>query len=356
MDRSRSEKHPSAAGDTTIALPHPRVSIVLPVRNEAKYIRDLLEDVLSQEEPDGGFEVIVVDGRSTDDTRAIVEDMRHDWPNLVLVDNPRRLSSSARNIGARVARGDYVMYLDGHCSIPRSDYLVRLVGIFESTGAACLCRPQPLRNLAEGHWARIIAVARHSRLGHNPGSDIYEDTPGFTDPTSAGAAYLRSSIEQLGGFDERFDACEDVEFNHRVARARLTAFRHPDLAIHYQPRRRLDALFTQMSRYGRGRARLMAVHGTISFPLMGITLTAGAALLLAALGLWKPVLVVLGAVGAMGILLFLLEGYRLDRSMRDASSIALALLVIYAGLVAGFWRGLLEFRRFRNTQRIGMER
>ena len=166
----------------------PRVSVVLPVLNEARDLGDLLDQLRGQEPVPGGYEVIVVDGGSTDGTVDLVEARMRCWPGLSLRPTPRRRSGPARNVGARYARGEYVLFLDGHCAIPRPDYLRRVVEIFVETGAGCLARPQPLGELARGRWAEAIAAARHSPLGHNPGSDIYGGDPGPTDPSSAGAA------------------------------------------------------------------------------------------------------------------------------------------------------------------------
>lgn len=324
------------------------VSVVLPVLNEARDIGRLLGEIFSQTPPPGGFEVLVADGGSTDSTRQIVAESTRTWSNLKLLDNPRKLSSAGRNVGARAARGRYVVFLDGHCRLPRQNYLVRLVELFESTGAACLCRPQPLDQITEGQWAAAISAARHSPLGHNPGSDIYRGEPGYTDPESAGAAYLRAIIAALGGYDERFDACEDVEFNHRVGLAGLTAYRHPDLAVAYRPRETLRGLFRQMLRYGRGRARLMARHpGMVPWPLVGVT---GYVILavLAAIRFGPSIGGLMLAVPAVAVAaLFGAEGLRLGGLGLQAARIACTFWVISFGLTLGFWKGLGDILRFR---------
>lgn len=330
----------------------PAVSVVLPVLNEERDIGRLLEQLLAQQEPPGGFEVIVVDAGSSDRTREIVQTQCDRWTHVRLVDNPHRLSSAGRNIGARAARGRHVLYLDGHCSIPRKDYLVRLVEIFESSGAACLSRPQPLQRLAEGRWGRAIADARHSFLGHDRGSDIYGTRAAYTDPRSAGAAYVRDVLVSLRGYDERFDACEDVEFNHRVARAGLRSYCHPDLAVDYRPRRTLGAFFWQMERYGRGRARLMARHpGAAPIPLLGMTFLGMGLIGTLLLFGWKPAAVAAGILVAIWSLVASAEALRLGGLSLASGRIVAAFVVIHSGLVLGFWRGLAEFRKFRRPRR-----
>ena len=324
------------------------VSVVLPVLNEAGDLPRLLDQLRQQVPPPDGFEVLVVDGGSTDGTRELVLERATAWPLLRLIDNPNRRSAPARNLGAKAAHGEIILYVDGHCSIPRADYLARLVTIFKSTGAECLCRPQPLTTLVEDRpWARAIAIARHSPLGHHPDSDIYGTEPRITQPHSAGAAYRREIFERVGGFDERFDACEDVEFNHRVDQAGFTAYVHPDLAVDYRPRASLSAFFRQMVRYGRGRGRLAVRHpGLVPTVLVIASLLAlGAAFLLVRPG-GTLGLGLFGSAIAVWFLLCLIEGLR-HGGWADGWRVAVALAAVHVGLTLGFWRGLLEFRTFR---------
>ena len=212
-------------------------------------------------------------------------------------------------------------------------------------------------DLATEDWARAIAAARHSWLGHNPGSDIYRDTAAITDPRSAGAAYRRSAVLELGGYDERFDACEDVEFNHRVARAGLIAYRHPDLRVHYRPRTSLRGLHRQMQRYGRGRARLMAKHpGVVPWALVGISLLLLLLPVAVAVAGWRRGAVGIMAFGLSYLVLTLAEGVRAAGFGPQALRTAVVFGFLHSGLVLGFWRGLAEWRRFRTQASATMAR
>jgi len=107
----------------------------------------------------------------------------------------------------------------------------------------------------------VVAHARASALGHARDSTIYTTNwEGPVNPASSGALYRRAVFERVGFFDERFDACEDVEFNYRVFQARLRAYFSPKLAVLYQPRRNFLSLWKQMARYGQGRCRLIRKH------------------------------------------------------------------------------------------------
>lgn len=238
----------------------PFISVIVPVRNEEAFIGDTLEQLLNQHYDPERFEVLVADGGSTDDTRAVVAAMQREYPNLRLLANPARWSSAGRNVAIRAGRGDLVLLIDGHCEVDNPHYLADLADAFERSGADCVGRPQPLDVRGATRLQRAVALARSSRLGHHPASHIWSEREGFVPPQSVAVAYRRSVFERVGLFDESFDACEDVELNHRVARAGMRCFFTPRVRVRYHPRQTLAGLFRQMVRYGRGRVRLLRKH------------------------------------------------------------------------------------------------
>jgi glycosyltransferase involved in cell wall biosynthesis len=238
----------------------PFISVIVPVRNEERFIGRLLDQLLGQNYNPERFEVIVVDGESTDSTRSVVAALQARHPNLRLLPNPRRLSSAGRNRAIQTASGQYIVLVDGHCEVENSDYLLDLAEVFALTGADCVGRPQPLDFPGAPPLQRAIAAARASRLGHHPDSYIYSSVERFVPPQSVAVAYRRSVFDTVGLFDEDFDACEDVDFNHRVDAAGLRCFFSPRVKVRYHPRTTLRGLFQQMRRYGRGRLRLSRKH------------------------------------------------------------------------------------------------
>jgi len=153
-----------------------------------------------------------------------------------------------------------VVIIDGHCAVDNPDYLNNLADGFQRSGADCLGRPQPLDVTGATPLQRAIAAARSSRLGHNPESFIYSSTEQFVKSKSVGVAYRRAVFDTVGCFDEDFDACEDVEFNHRLDQHGLRCFFTPKIRVGYYPRSSFSGLFRQLRRYGQGRARLLAKH------------------------------------------------------------------------------------------------
>lgn len=238
----------------------PVITVVVPVRNEERFIAETLGQLLRQDYPEDRYEIIVADGMSDDRTREIVRVTSEQHPQIKLLDNPKRLSSAGRNVGFKNGKGDYFLVVDGHCFIPDNRLFRNVVECFEKSAADCLGRPQPLDPPGLTRFQQAVAMARGSKLGHGGDSLIYGAFEGYASPVSNGAAYRRDVFEKIGFVDENFDACEDLEFNYRVEKAGLKAFTSPKLTVRYYPREDLKGLFRQMVRYGRGRFRFNRKH------------------------------------------------------------------------------------------------
>jgi len=236
------------------------VTVIVPVRNEERHIGNTLDQLLAQEREGISAEILVVDGRSTDNTREVVQQYSERYPEVRLLDNPQRLSSSARNVAIEDSTGEYLVVIDGHCEIPSNTYLLDLVDAFERTGADCLGRPQPL-DVSDAMTLQLaIACARDSRLGHHPDSFIYSKQEVACPAQSVAIAYRRDVFDRIGMFDPAFDACEDCELNFRIDEAGMSCYLVPKLEVKYLPRNSLKGLFRQLMRYGRGRVRLLRKH------------------------------------------------------------------------------------------------
>ena len=152
-----------------------------------------------------------------------------------------------------------IVIVDGHCELEGRGYLREVAGVFRRSSADCLGRPQPLDVTGASTLQQAIAAARSCWLGHHPDSFIYSATEQFVPAKSVAAAYKRTVFDRVGEFDESFDACEDVEFNHRVDRAGLRCFFTSRCRFAISPGRACGASFSSW-RYGRGRVRLLRKH------------------------------------------------------------------------------------------------
>ena len=259
-DDCRLEASPDTLTRSATDCGFPFVSVLVPVRNEARFIEGTIGQLITQDYPADRFEILIVDGCSKDGTRELAESLAKTHPNLRILDNPVRLSSAARNVGIQHSRGEFIVIVDGHCELESRSYLRDLIEAFRASGADCLGRPQSLDVRTASSVQRAIAAARSAPLGHHPDSFIYASSEQFVPAKSVAVAYRRSVLDQVGPFDESFDACEDVELNHRIDRAGLRCFFTPKIGMSYVPRSSLQGLFHQLARYGRGRVRLLRKH------------------------------------------------------------------------------------------------
>lgn len=236
----------------------PFISIIVPVRNEARFISTTLERIFVQDYPRSRFEVILIDGQSEDATVDLAWQaaIRHPDVSFFCYSNERRLSSAARNIGVARSKGEYILIIDGHVDIPGTDLLKNAARVIQETGAHVIGRPQRLSATGLSDTQQLIAAVRGSRIGHAQDSHIYSENGGWVSPASVAVMYHRDLFKHYGLFDESFDAAEDLEFNTRLERAGWRCYTSPSLEVFYYPRESLKGLFRQMRRYGLGRARL----------------------------------------------------------------------------------------------------
>jgi succinoglycan biosynthesis protein ExoA len=227
----------------------PRVSVIVPARNEAPNIVACVRSILAQEVA-GGLEVIVADGRSTDGTARLAESA-----GAIVVDNPRRVTPAGLNAALAAAQGDVIVRFDGHAEMPPG-YVAACVRALEeepgafSVGGWCLIE-------GKGPWGRALASALASRFGvGNPRprrppreGEGRVDVDGF-----AFGSWPADILRAHGGWDERFLRNQDFELSYRLRRSGGRVVFDPAIWSVYRPRESLPAIARQYWGYGRFKA------------------------------------------------------------------------------------------------------
>ena len=95
-------------------MDYPNISLVLPIRNEERYIEACVESIFRQDYPAEKMEVIFVDGRSGDRTVDILRGMQKKYPQIRILDNPNKTVPYAMNIGIRASTAPVIVRLDVH--------------------------------------------------------------------------------------------------------------------------------------------------------------------------------------------------------------------------------------------------
>jgi len=194
------------------------ISILIPCFNEEKSIAACLVSVLAFRVPAGqAVEILVIDGRSTDSTREIVERIAAGDRRVRLLDNPQRIQSHALNLGIGVAQGEWVMRLDAHTHYP-PEYLEKCHEVAVRTGADNVGGVWNTRAGGEGYGARLVQALTTHWFGVGNSGFRTGAKAGPRDTVPFGF-FRREVFDRVGLFDERLVRTQDYEFNRRIRAA-----------------------------------------------------------------------------------------------------------------------------------------
>jgi succinoglycan biosynthesis protein ExoA len=326
-----------------------RVLVVIPCLNEEKHVEGVVEGLLAEADR-VAMTIVVADGRSSDGTRAVVEQLAKRDTRIVLLDNPKRIQSAALNLAVR-RHGDgasHVLRVDAHAGYPER-YCERLLATQVETGADSVV--VSMRTEGRTCFERAAAAAQNSILG-NGGSAHRNATIGRWVDHGHHALMTLAAYRAIGGYDESFSHNEDVEFDLRLRESGFRIFLIGGMAISYFPRRNPVALFKQYFKIGRGRARNVLKHRRHT-KLRHLILAAVAPIL--CLLLLAPLSAILAAPALCWAALCLGYGVLIGVRLRDlcAAGAGFAAIATQAGWSFGFHAGLASGLAERISKRWG---
>jgi cellulose synthase/poly-beta-1,6-N-acetylglucosamine synthase-like glycosyltransferase len=223
----------------------PVVSVVVPAYNASRTIGLCVEALLNQDYPKDHYDIIVVDNRSTDDTREIVRR----YPVRLLEERDRQSSYAARNRGLRAACGELIAFTDSDC-IPDRQWLRQLVEGDEDLshgGFAGRVVPYEPTTLLER-----FAVERHQ-----VSQDISMANSYLPIAITANVAYRKDVLETLGGFNDTMISSGDANLAWRLQLLYGKTIRFNRAAVVYHKHRSTFRSFWRQHRiYGFGTAML----------------------------------------------------------------------------------------------------
>lgn len=317
------------------------MSVVIPMRNEGDHIRPCLEAVLGQDYPADRVEILVVDGRSDDNSREIVAEYIQQHPHLHLLDNPKRTTPSALNIGIKAARGQYIVRVDAHTVIA-PDYVRRCVELLETTAAGNVGgRMLPV---GKSFFEQAVALCTTSRFGMGDSRFHYDTREQYVDTVYMGA-FRRELFDKIGLFDESLIRNQDYELNYRIRKAGYKILLSPNIISHYTPRSSLTALWRQYFQYGRWKVCTLQKHPASlrwrqTVPPLFVAGLVGS--LLAGLA-WPPAWWLFGGVAGAYLLANLVASTISARrgGWRYLPVLPLVFAIIHIGWGLGFWWGII---------------
>lgn len=210
------------------------VSVIVPCRNEQKFIAVCLDSIIANDYPKEKLEILVVDGMSTDKTGEIIKNYGEKYSILRILDNPKVIVPAAMNKGIENARGEIIIKMDAH-SIYEKDYISKCVSHLMESGAdnvGGVLKPIPS---GETLFARAIAIS----LSHvfTAGGSYFRtgtDEPKEVDTVAFGC-YFKKLFDKIGLFDEKMAKIEDLELNRRIKKSGGKIMLFPDIKASYYP-------------------------------------------------------------------------------------------------------------------------
>ncbi|MEM2911995.1 MAG: glycosyltransferase [Candidatus Bathyarchaeia archaeon] len=234
---------------------YPKVSIIVPVKNGAEKIKDLLDSLMRVDYERDKLEIIVVDGNSTDATMEIVSK----YPVKLLTEE-RIGVNVARNTGIKNSSGEIIAFTDYDCVVPEN-WVKAIVSNFQDPQVGCV-GGKILRHdndffsrYADESLMPVMRIFKEKMVISRIKSPFYY-------PVGCNFAVRREAVEKAGFFDERFTyGFDELEFAERICGEGYKIVLTPDVIVKHKHRSTLPELLKQTFRYGQGGGLLPKTKG-----------------------------------------------------------------------------------------------
>ncbi len=223
------------------------VSIVVPILNEEAYIKQFLTAVSAQDYPHNALELLLVDGCSTDQTRTLIyQSMENSDISFKVLNNPKKITPVALNIGIKESRYNYIVRLDAHSIYPKN-YISKCISYLKSTNAdnvGCI-----LKTAYHNNKEKMIASMLSSKFGVGNSGFRTNAKSGYVDTVPFGT-FRKELFQRIGLFDERLSRNQDSEFNSRIIKSGGKIYLFDDIEITYYPRNTVKKLLAMGKKNG----------------------------------------------------------------------------------------------------------
>ncbi|MCX4772184.1 glycosyltransferase family 2 protein [Streptomyces sp. NBC_01260] len=237
------------------AAQHPAVSVIMPVLDEERHLRNSVRHILEQEYT-GEMEVVIALGPSTDRTDEIAAELVAEDPRVHTVPNPTGRTPAALNAAIKASSHPVVVRVDGHGMLS-PNYIATAVRLLEETGAQNV--GGIMQAEGENAWEDAVAAAMTSKIGVGNAAFHTGGQAGPAETVFLGV-FRREALEKADGYNIEFIRAQDWELNFRIREAGGLIWFSPELRVQYRPRPSVRALAKQYKDYGRWRHVVARYH------------------------------------------------------------------------------------------------
>ena|ERR1022692_3843616 len=208
-------------GEAGIHLLTTKISVIIPVRNEEKNIRHLLDRIFQQSYPKILYQVIVVDDHSTDNTWNLINSLHYEEMNLIclkLADYSSNLKTSsykkfAIETAINMASGDLIVTTDADCE-PLPDWIRTIASFYQTTNAKFIAAPVKINSV--NSFLSIFQTLDFLTLQGITGASLFKKIHSMCN--GANLAYEKKAFYEVRGFHDIDDipSGDDMFLMHKI--------------------------------------------------------------------------------------------------------------------------------------------
>ena len=230
------------------------ISAIIPVFNEKEFISRAINSILKQDISNTNYEILIVDGMSTDGTREVIKVYQSKNKNIFLIKNPNKIVSIGFNKALSISKGKIIIRLDGHAEF-RPDYFRKCLTLLNNKDICCV--GGVILHKSQGSIGESIKIAQSSNFGTGGVNFRKNIIRARYVNTLAFGAYKREVFEKYGGYDEELIKNQDDEFNLRLVQNGNKIWLDPSMKTIYYSRDSFKKLFIQYFYYGFYKVRVI---------------------------------------------------------------------------------------------------
>lgn len=243
------------------------VSIIIPTYNEEKHIEKCLYSLIEQN-TNQPFELIIVDGHSTDNTLSIINTFLKKYNFISLYMNPKKNAASGRNIGISKAKYNILAFIDADAyaqanwiSLLSAD--MQTIDPYITAGVGGPDIAPPVKSKAK----RAIINSLYSPLANagalNPSTQhsIPKSKKRVRHIPTCNLAIRKDIFDKYGLFDESINKAEDLEFSFRLNKNGIDLLFNPQNFVFHYKKDNFKSLFLQNAKWAIGKVEVMQKHG-----------------------------------------------------------------------------------------------
>lgn len=322
----------------------PFVSVLLVTRNEKNYVELALMSLLEQSYPKDRYEIIIVDGESTDGTLTIIEKFKFKYStkdfSIRIFQNPKQILAAGWNIGIKKAKGDYVVRIDAHARA-KQDFIMNSVKAMLKVDVECV-GGKLITKTINGNNDTISKVLS-SPFGVGNSSFRVSERAGYVD-TAVYGLYKKSIFDKVGFFNEKYVRNQDLQMHSRIRKSGGRFYFDPEIKCDYYARNTVKKMIKQAFQNGiwnmvlmkEDRTGLSARH-LVPFVFVGF-------LILSSIGgiFMKPIWFLEIGIVMLHLILGLIFGIKSGAKGKEKFEMPLLFLLLHITYGTGYLAGILK--------------